>query len=193
MLAALRSRRAQAARGSAEAAALTRLAGCVLRGHGDPPALLEEIRQIFGLAAVSLLERRPNGSSRSCYVVASAGEQPPEGPGADVELPVSDTFTLAGRGPVLGREDLRVLFSCAAQVVAGLSYRRQEDQQAEAARHAADLRSRAALLAATGERAREQLAAATGGADGVGGGQARTRPADRTRPCSPRRATRWTR
>ena len=45
----------------AEAAALTRLAAAALRGHGDPPALLEEIRQMFGLAAVSLLERRPDG------------------------------------------------------------------------------------------------------------------------------------
>ena len=160
VLTAFRSRRAQAARDNAEAAALTRLAGCVLRGHGDPPALLEEMRQISGLAAVSLLEWRPNGSSRSCYVVASAGEQPPEGPGADVELPVTDTFTLAGRGPVASREGLRVLFSCAAQVVAGLSYRRQEDQQAQAARDAVNLHSRAALIAATGETAREQLATA---------------------------------
>ena len=160
LLAAFHSRKAQAERDSAEAAALTRLAGCVLRGHDDLPALLEEMRQISGLAAVSLLEWRQNGSGRACYVVASAGEQPPEGPGADVELPVSDTFTLAGRGPELSREGSRVLFSCAVQVVAGLSYRRQEDQQAQAARDAANLRSRAALLAATGQTAREQLAAA---------------------------------
>ena len=153
------SRRLAAARASAEAAALTRLAASVLRGHGDPPALLEEIRQMFGLDAVSLLEQRLNGSGP--YVVASAGEQPPEGPGADVELPVSDTFTMAARGLVPGREDMRVLFSCAVQVVAGLSSRRQEERQAEAARHTADLRSRAALLAATGERARQQLAEAT--------------------------------
>ncbi len=160
-LRALGSRRLNANRANAEAAALTRLAGSVLRGHDDPPALLEEIRQMFGLDAVSLLENRLNGSGPSCYVVASAGEQPPEGPGADLELPVSDTFTLAARGRVLDREDMRVLFSCAVQVVAGLSYRRQEQRQAEAARHTADLRSRAALLAATGERARQQLAAAT--------------------------------
>ena len=160
VLTAFHYRKAQAERDSAEAAALTRLAGCVLRGHDDLPALLEEMRQISGLAAVSLLEWRQNGSGRACYVVASAGEQPPEGPGADVELPVSDTFTLAGRGPELSREGSRVLFSCAVQVVAGLSYRRQEDQQAQATRDAANLRSRAALLAATGQTAREQLAAA---------------------------------
>ena len=157
-LAGVRSRRMQARRASAEAAALTRLAAAALRGHGDPPALLEEIRQMFGLAAVSVLERRPDGTG--CDVVASAGEQPPEEYGADLEVPVDATMTLAGRGDVPGREDLRVLRSCAAQLVAGISSRRLEDEHSQAAWHTADLRSRTALLAATGESAREQLAAA---------------------------------
>ena len=157
-LAGFRSRRVQARRASAEAAALTRLAATALRGHGDPPALLEEIRQMFGLAAVSLLERRPDGTG--CDVVASAGDQPPEGPGAGLEVPVDKTMTLAGRGRVPGQEDLRVLRSCAAQIVAGVSSRRLDEHDAEAAWHAADLRSRTALLAATGENAREQLTVA---------------------------------
>ena len=154
-----RSRRVQARRASAEAAALTRLATVALRGHGDPPALLEEIRQMFGLAAVSLLEWRPDSGSR-WDVVASAGDQPPEGPGADLEVPVDATMVLAGRGPVPSREDLRVLRSCAAEIVAGVGSRRREEQDAQAAWHAADQRGRTALLAATGENAREQLAAA---------------------------------
>jgi two-component system, OmpR family, sensor histidine kinase KdpD len=158
-LSGFRSRGVRARRASAEAAALTRLATAALRGHGDPPALLEEIRQMFGLAAVSLLEPRPDGGT-GWDVVASAGDQPPEGPGADLEVPVDVTLTLVGRGPVPGREDLRVLRSCAAQIVAGIGSRRREEQDAEAAWHAADLRSRTALLAATGENAREQLAAA---------------------------------
>ena len=155
-----RPSRVQAARDRAEAAALTRLAGCVLRGCGDPPTLLEEMRRMFGLDAVSLLEWRQNGAGPACYVVASAGERPPEGPGADVELPVSDTFTLAGRGHGLGQEDLRVLSSCAVQIMAGIRGQRQEEQDAQAAGHGAELRSRAALLAATGRSAREQLSAA---------------------------------
>jgi two-component system, OmpR family, sensor histidine kinase KdpD len=175
-LAPLRSRRLQAAQARAEAAALTRLAGCVLRGRGDPPVLLEEMRQMSGLAAISLLERRQNGSGPACYVVASAGERPPEGPGADMELPVSDTFTLAGRGHPPGREDSRVLFSCAVQVVAGITRRRQEEQEAQAAWHAADLRPRAALLAATGQSAREQLAAVRGALVGL---EEHDSPADR--------------
>jgi two-component system, OmpR family, sensor histidine kinase KdpD len=157
-LAAFRSRRGEAARASAEAAALTQLATTVLRGHGDLPALLEEIRQMFGLASVSLLEERLSGGG--CYVVASAGEQPPEGHGADLELPVNGTMTLAGRGRALDHDEMRVLLSCAVQIVAGISSRRADEREAQAARHAADLRSRTALLAATGEDAREQLAAA---------------------------------
>ena len=97
-LAGVRSRRAQSRRAIAEAAALTRLAAAALRGHGDPPALLEEIRQMYGLAAVSLLERRPDGTG--CDVVASAGDRPPEGYGADLEVPVDETMMLAGRGLV---------------------------------------------------------------------------------------------
>ena len=113
---------------------------------------------MFGLDAISMLERRQNGAGPSWYVAASAGEQPPEGPGADVKLPVSDTFTLAARGPVPSRADLRVLFSCAAQVVAGLSGRRAAGPRDP--RQAVGLGSRAALLAATGESAHEQLTAA---------------------------------
>jgi two-component system sensor histidine kinase KdpD len=151
----LGSRRGRAAWASAEAAALTRLAACVLRGHGDPPALLEEVRQMFGLAAVSLLEPQPNGSG--CFIVASAGEQPPEGPGADLELPVSQTMTLACRGRVPARTDVRVLRSVAVQIVAGLDGWSRHEQEAEVTTHAADLRSRMMLLAATGETAHEHL------------------------------------
>jgi two-component system, OmpR family, sensor histidine kinase KdpD len=158
VLAGVRSHRTQARRASAEAAALTRLATAALRAHGDPSALLEEIRQMFGLDAVSLVERRSDGTE--CEIVASAGDQAPEGYGADLEVPVDGTMTLAARGRVENPEDLRVLRSCAAQLVAGVSSRRLEEQDTEAAWHAADLRSRTALLAATGESVREQLAAA---------------------------------
>jgi two-component system, OmpR family, sensor histidine kinase KdpD len=159
-LAVFRSRRAQAARATAEAAALSRLAACVLRGHGDPPALLEETRQMFGLEAVSLLEWRENGAGSAWYVAASAGERPPEGPGADVDLPAGDTFRLAGRGRTLPAGDTRLLSTCAVQIVAAATQRRLSEQAARATTDVADLRSRSAVLAATGRSAREQLAAA---------------------------------
>ena len=179
LLAALSSRRGRASRASAEAAALTRLAASALRGRGDPPALLEEIREMFGLAAVSLLERRQDDAGPCCDVVASAGERPPEGPGADVELPVSETFTLAGRGRVLGADDTRVLSACAVQVVAGITCRRQDEQDARTAQHEADLRSRSALFAATSQHAREQLAAAQTALAGLADNGAAATPDDR--------------
>jgi two-component system sensor histidine kinase KdpD len=179
VLSALRSRRVRASRASAEAAALTRLAASVLAGHGDPPALLEEIREMFGLTAVSLLERRQDAAGSGCYVVASAGEWPPEGPGADVELPVSETFTLAGRGRVPGADNLRVLYACAVQLVAGITHRRQDEQDADVTQHAADLRSRSALLAATSQTAREQLAAAQAALAGLADQGTAATPDDR--------------
>ena len=158
-LAASRSRRDRAERASAEAAALTRLANSVLSGHSDPPALLEEIREMFGLAAMSLLERRrdaPNG----WFVVASAGDRAPEGPGADVELLISEDFTLAARGTTLDTENMGILCSCATQLVAGIIHRREGERCAHAAEQAVGLRSRTALIAATTQKAHELTIAA---------------------------------
>ena len=152
--------RTQGNRATADAAALSQLAVSVLEGRGDPPALLEEIRKMFALSAVSLLEWRHNGSGPRWYVTASAGDRPPDGPDAEVSLPVTDTCVLAGRGHALSGEEARVLACCAVPMVAGLLRRRQDEQDARTAWQAADSRSRSALLAATGQQAREQLAVA---------------------------------
>jgi two-component system, OmpR family, sensor histidine kinase KdpD len=156
---ALPRRRALAAEASAEMAALTELALSVLSGRSDPPALLEKIRQMFGLTAVSLLERRQDARG-GWFVVASAGDRAPEGPGADVELPISEAFTMAARGRKLSGQDRRVLFSCAAQVVAGIIQRRQDEQDARAAEQLTGPRSRSALIAATISKACDLVAAA---------------------------------
>jgi two-component system sensor histidine kinase KdpD len=149
--------RTRARRATAEATALSRLAVSVLSGHGDPPSLLEEITEMFGLAAVSLLEWRRNGTGPRWYVMASTGDRPPDAPAADVSLPVTETVMLAGRGRTLSRDDVRVLSACAVPMVAGLIRHRQDEQDAQAARQAADSHSRSALLAATGRQTCEQL------------------------------------
>jgi two-component system, OmpR family, sensor histidine kinase KdpD len=159
VLAVPRSRRVRAAQASAEAAALTRLASTVLRGRGDPPALLEEIREMFGLAGVSLLERKPDVSG-GWFVVAGAGEYPPEGPGSGIKLLISDDFTLVAHGRAVGAQDMRIVHSCAAEVVAGIIHRRQTEQDGRAAASSAGPRSRAALMAATTQKARELTTAA---------------------------------
>ncbi len=158
-LRALGRRRALAAEASAEAAALTRLAAIVLRGRSDPPALLEEVREMFDLSAVSLLERRPDAGD-GWFVAASAGERAPEGSGAEVEIAISDTFMLAARGRTLVGQDKRVLFACAAQVVAGIIQRRQHEQDTGAAESPTGPRSRPALVAATSRKARDLIVTA---------------------------------
>ena len=148
--------RTRARQAAAEAAALSRLAVSVLSGHGDAPALLEKIREMFALASVSLLEHR-SGTGPRWYVMASAGDRPPDTPAADVSLPVTGTLTLAGQGRTLGDTDKRLLSACAVPMVAGLIRRHEDNQDARTAWQAADSRSRDALLAATGRLAREQL------------------------------------
>ena len=141
---------------SAEATALGRLATAVLAGHGDAPALLEETREMFGLAAVSLLERR-GGSS--WYVIASAGDHPPEDAGAEIEVQVSDTLLLAGRGRVLSGEESLVLGACAIPLVTGIARRRRDAADASAASESWQ-RPRWTVLAATSQDVRRQIAAA---------------------------------
>jgi len=170
----LRVRRDRARRLTAEATALRRLAIAVLAGRGDPPALLEEVREMFGLAAVSLLER---DAGPSWYVIASAGEHPPEDVGAEdasVEVQVSDTLLLAGRGRKPTREESRLLEACAFPLLTGIGRRRQAAVEATAADEAWR-RSRWTVLAATSQDARRQVTVAREALAGLAAG----RPEDR--------------
>ncbi|MFF3128614.1 DUF4118 domain-containing protein [Streptomyces sp. NPDC057908] len=148
----------QAVRATSEARALSRLAAAMMRGQ-DLTALVEQIRENFGLSAISLLERDPEASPvPRWYVVASAGERPPEKPyEADVESPVDDNLTLAARGSGLSTQDQRVLAACAAEL--GLAHARGRiagrcggtDTFADAER------TRASLLLAAGRDLRAPL------------------------------------
>ena len=164
-----RAARDEARRASDQALALSRLAAAVLAGRGDPPALLEEVREMFGFAAVSLLERR--GSSAWC-VVASAGEQPPEAPGgADgAEVQVSDTLVLAGRGRELSADESRVLEACAIPLVTGVARRRRDAAESGAADETRQ-RSRWTVLAATSRDARDQVTVARQALTAIATGQ----------------------
>ena len=96
-LAARRTR--QAARATAESETLGTLAGSILRGETALPALLERVREAFGLTSVTLLERTPHastpgrgaaarGPADEWTVVASAGTDRCERPqDADTEVP----------------------------------------------------------------------------------------------------------
>ncbi|MFD4230377.1 DUF4118 domain-containing protein [Streptomyces sp. NPDC058545] len=150
-----------AVRATSEARALSRLAAAVMRGQ-DLTALLEQIRENFGLSAISLLERDPEVSPvPRWYVVASAGERPPERPyEADVESPVDDNLTLAARGSGLSAEDRRVLAACAAEL--GLAHARGRIawRSGDTDTFADAERTRASLLLAAGRDLRAPLHAA---------------------------------
>ena len=152
----------EAAVAAAEAATLATLAGSVLQGANPLAALLEQLRETFGLTTVSLLER-PTGKrdDNGWQVAAAVGRDAPSTPGqADIQVPVSDTVTLAATGPAPRPEDLRVLSAFAAQAVTALE-RQRLTQQAEQAQGAVDAdRMRTALLAAVSHDLRSPLASA---------------------------------
>ncbi len=157
----------QAARASAESELLVTTAGSILRGQGTLDALLERTREAFGMRSASLLERqdRPDGSARGpgtdWAVVACSGDAPVQRPDdADVDLPVSDTLTLALAGRTLPAVDRRVLGAFAAY--AGIALEQQRlAAEAEAAKPiAAADRMRTALLTAVSHDLRSPLASA---------------------------------
>ena len=168
--------------------------GSVLRGHGDPPALLEEIRQMFGLDAVSLLEQRPTARARpvTSWPAPASSRRRGRGPTWSCRSATRSRWPPAGTHPA-GR-------TCGCSFPARS---RSWPASATGARKSAspgrqatppNLRSRAALLAATGQSAREQLAAATAALDGAGRRAAPTCTAeDRAALARRRRAARWTR
>lgn len=168
-LAARRTR--QAARATAEAETLGTLAGSVLRGETALPALLERVREAFGLMAVTLLEREQpedrgrgpvaGGAAGEWVVVASAGENPCENAqDADTQVPAGESLLLAIRGRPLQAEDQRVVGAFAAQAAVILERSRLTEAAAAVAPLAEANKMRTALLAAVGHDLRSPLASA---------------------------------
>ncbi|WP_436777128.1 DUF4118 domain-containing protein [Yinghuangia sp. YIM S09857] len=148
----------QAARSQSESETLSFLAGSVLRGEQALPALLERVREAFGMESVAMLERTEPHGPWAC--VGSVGPHPVRRPEeADVDVPVSDTMALALSGRMLPAEDRRVLGAFAAQAAVVLERRRLVAEAAEARRLAEGNRIRTALLAAVSHDLRTPLAA----------------------------------
>jgi two-component system sensor histidine kinase KdpD len=157
----------QAARATAESELLVTTAGSVLRGQQALAAVLDRVREAFGMESVTLLERSPgpaNGPRRLAAewsAVGCSGAPPLARPEeADVDVAVADTLTLALRGRPLPATDRRVLGAFAAYAAAALEQQRLT-AEAEAARPIAEAdRMRTALLAAVSHDLRTPLASA---------------------------------
>jgi two-component system sensor histidine kinase KdpD len=162
----------QAARANAESELLTTTAGSVLRGQQGLSALLDRVREAFGMDSVTLLEHTsPDGQqpaagrirnmSGSWHAVASRGEPAVASPGeADVEVPVADSLLLALRGRPLPAADRRVLGAFASYAAAALDQQRLAAEAEAAKPIAAADKMRSALLTAVSHDLRTPLASA---------------------------------
>lgn len=158
----------QAARANAESELLVTTAGSILRGQGALDALLEQAREAFGMRSASLLERQDPGAGAArgptgpnWALVACAGEDPVSRPDdAEVDVPVTDTLSLALTGRPLPAGDRRVLGAFAAYAAVALEQQRLAAQAEAAKPIAAADRMRTALLAAVSHDLRTPLASA---------------------------------
>jgi len=151
----------QAARANAESELLVTTAGSILRGQGALDALLDQTREAFGMRSASLLECRGCGPTADWAVVASAGDDPVRRPDdADVDVPITDTLSLALAGRPLPAGDRRVLGAFAAYAGVALDQQRLAAQAEAAKPLAAADRMRTALLAAVSHDLRTPLASA---------------------------------
>ncbi len=148
----------QAARLRAEAEILSLLAGSVLRGETSLEALLERVRETFGMDAVALLERGDDYApwTRVAGVGPHACTRPDD---ADVAVPVGEHMALTLTGRVLPAGDRRLLSAFAAQAAVILDRRRLLGQAQQARELAEGNRIRTALLAAVSHDLRTPLAA----------------------------------
>ncbi|MFE7838930.1 ATP-binding protein [Streptomyces sp. NPDC057474] len=147
----------QAARLRAESEILSFLAGNVLRGETGLEALLERVRETFGMESVALLERAGDVEPWTC--AGSVGPRPCQNPeDADVDVAVGDHMALAMTGRVLPAEDRRVLAAFAAQAAVVLDRQRLQQEADQAKELAEGNRIRTALLAAVSHDLRTPLA-----------------------------------
>jgi two-component system sensor histidine kinase KdpD len=166
----------QAARASADASTLATVAGSVLRGDRPLTALLDRLRETFGLEAVTLLERRPDAPPHPgqqhdpgrWQVVAAVGDPPCAAPAeGDVDVRVDDGLALVLRGRPLQAADRRVVEAFAAQAAIALRQERLAERAAMAEPLAEADKMRTALLAAVSHDLRTPLASAMAAVAGL--------------------------
>ncbi len=156
----------QAARSAAESETLATLAGSVLRGETALPALLERVREAFGMTGACLMERvETDELTETWRPIASAGtptcRRPEEG---DAEIPARDDLVLVLQGRSLAADERRLVGAFAAHAAALVDRARLSEAAAEAKPLAEADKLRTALLA----RRRPRSAVAAGLGEGVG-------------------------
>ncbi|MDX6245785.1 MAG: two-component system, OmpR family, sensor histidine kinase KdpD [Frankiales bacterium] len=147
-------RAGQAARSSAEAEVLSALAGTVLAAAEPLPALLEQLREVFGADAAALQERQPDGGWTT---TTRAGAEPGQAAQRTLEA-VSEDSRLVVYGRPLSGSDIRLLRAFAGHVGAVRRTERLQQEAAAARTAEAGDKVRTALLSAVGHDLRTPLA-----------------------------------
>ena len=150
-------RRRQAVRASSEAELLATVAVSALRGDDSALAeLMEQVREIFGMRAVTLLERDGAGWQVAAAVGNAAPSTPEEADAVVVAADGGVRLLLSGGLP--DADDQRVLRAVASQAAAALHTERLA-AEAERSRPLREVdRTRTALLAAVSHDLRTPLA-----------------------------------
>lgn len=150
-------RRADAAKATAEAEALARVAGGLVAGEDPLTGILDHLHSTFSLDAVAVLV--PAAGARDWEVSASAGAPVPDRPTGDGRtIPLAGGACLVLVGHRLEEQDLRVLNAFAAQLSSALDRRALAREAAEAGALAQTDQLRTALLRAVSHDLRTPLA-----------------------------------
>jgi two-component system, OmpR family, sensor histidine kinase KdpD len=167
-LAARRAR--QIARAAAEAQTLSWIAGSTLRSDGSLDALLDRVREVFGMTSVTLLERAdrdqdgdrgPGAVPGGWTTVAGSGQPACRTPDdGEVDVEVGDRLVLVLSGRTLPADDRRILTAFANQAATLLETQRLASAAAQVGPLTEVDRTRTALLAAVGHDLRRPLASA---------------------------------
>ncbi|MFG1808065.1 ATP-binding protein [Streptomyces sp. NPDC049040] len=151
------SRRAAGA--TAEAEALSSMAGSILRGDRGVDALLRRTREAFGMDTAELVHRATLDTEGAGSVPGAGGPGTgPRGEGTDVVVPVGPDDRLVLRGRALAASEHRVLVAFAGHVAAALERARLAEAAAEVEPVKAADRMRTALLAAVSHDLRTPIA-----------------------------------
>ena len=152
----------QAARAAAESETLATLAGTVLRGETALQALMERVRETFGMTGACLMERLETDElTEKWRPIAGAGtptcRRPEDG---DAEIPARDDLVLVLQGRTLAADERRLVGAFAAHAAALVDRSRLSEAAAEAKPLAEADKLRTALLRAVGHDLRTPLASA---------------------------------
>jgi two-component system, OmpR family, sensor histidine kinase KdpD len=144
----------QAARAGSEAALLASISHTVLAETDPLPRLLAQVREVFSLASVTLLER----TSAGWQAIGSAGSNHCSNPEeADADVAVEPDVHLVGSGRVLPAADRRLFETVAGQALLAVRNQRIAADAEEARRRAEATELRTALLSAVGHDLRTPL------------------------------------